>query len=112
MSCREIYASSCADKPHFGSGSGSGSSSTGFVSKGNRTRQDIGLELGWAINSVTGRARELLDDNNICGDGKDYSNTVARSLLRVVGMSDRVSFLVDSANNVSGMIQQVTSLRP
>ena len=47
------------------------------------TRQDIGLELGWAINSVTGRVRELLDMNNICEDGKDYSHTVARNLLRI-----------------------------
>jgi len=52
--------------------------------KGPITRQDIGLELGWAINSVTGRVRELLDKNNICEDGKDYSHTVARSLLRAV----------------------------
>ena len=48
------------------------------------TRQDIGLELGWAINSVTGRVRELLDMNNICEDGKDHSHKVARSLLRAV----------------------------
>ena len=48
------------------------------------TRQDIGHELGWAINSVTGRVRELLDKNNICEDGKDYSHAVARSLLRAV----------------------------
>ena len=52
--------------------------------KGPITRQDIGLELGWAINSVTGRVRELLDMNNICEDGKDYSHTVARNLLRIV----------------------------
>ena len=48
------------------------------------TRQDIGLELDWAINSVTGRVRELLDKGYIFEDGKDYSHTVARSLLRVV----------------------------
>jgi len=52
--------------------------------KGPITRQDIGYELGWAINSVTGRVRELLDKNNICEDGKDYSHAVARSLLRAV----------------------------
>ena len=48
------------------------------------TRQDIGLELGWAINSVTGRVRELLDKGHILEDGKDYSHSVARSLLRLV----------------------------
>jgi len=52
--------------------------------KGPITRQDIGVELDWPINSVTGRVRELLDKNNICEDGKDYSHTVARSLLRAV----------------------------
>ena len=52
--------------------------------KGPITRQDIGLELGWAINSVTGRVRELLDNNKICEDGKDRSHSVARSLLRIV----------------------------
>jgi hypothetical protein len=48
------------------------------------TRQDIGLELGWAINSVTGRVRELLDDNRIFESGKDHNHAVARSLLRAV----------------------------
>ena len=52
--------------------------------KGPITRQDIGLELGWPINSVTGRVRELLDKNNICEDGKDHSHKVARNLLRAV----------------------------
>ena len=52
--------------------------------KGPITRQDIGLELGWVINSVTGRVRELLDDNRICEDGNDTSHSVARKLLRVV----------------------------
>ena len=48
------------------------------------TRQDIGLELGWAINSVTGRVRELLDKNNIIEAGNDESHSVKRGLLRAV----------------------------
>lgn len=52
--------------------------------KGPITRQDIGLELGWAINSVCGRVRELLDGNNIREDGKDHTHKVARSLLRIL----------------------------
>ena len=52
--------------------------------KGPITRQDIGVELDWPINSVTGRVRELLDKNNICEDGKDHTHKVARSLLRAV----------------------------
>jgi len=52
--------------------------------KGPITRQDISQELGWAINSVTGRVRELLDTNYICEDGQDRSHSVARSLLRVM----------------------------
>jgi predicted transcriptional regulator len=52
--------------------------------KGPITRQDIAQELGWEINRITGRVRELLDKNNICEDGQDRSHSVARSLLRVM----------------------------
>jgi len=45
------------------------------------TRQDIGAALGWEINRVTGRVRELLDKNNIIESGNDTSNRVKRGLL-------------------------------
>jgi predicted transcriptional regulator len=48
------------------------------------TRQDIGEELGLAINSITGRVTELLSKGVICVDGQKYSNNVPRGLLRVV----------------------------
>ena len=47
------------------------------------TRQDIGLTLGWEINRVTGRVRELLDKNKIIEDGDDTSHPKARRLLKV-----------------------------
>ena len=53
-------------------------------SMGPITRQDIGLELGWAINRVTGRVRELLDSGSICEDGREYKNKIPRGLLRLV----------------------------
>ena len=47
------------------------------------TRQDIAASLGWEINRVTGRVRELLDKNNIIEAGNDTSHRVKRGLLRV-----------------------------
>ena len=47
------------------------------------TRQDIAANLGWEINRVTGRVRELLDKNNIIEAGNDTSHRVKRGLLRV-----------------------------
>jgi chromosome segregation and condensation protein ScpB len=47
------------------------------------TRQDIAASLGWDINRVTGRVRELLDKNTICEAGDDTSHSVRRGLLRV-----------------------------
>ena len=47
------------------------------------TRQDIAASLGWEINRVTGRVRELLDKNNIFEAGDDHSHPVKRGLLRV-----------------------------
>ena len=47
------------------------------------TRQDIGLTLGWEINRVTGRVRELLDKNKIMESGNDTSHSKARRLLKV-----------------------------
>tara|TARA_R110002126_G_scaffold161900_1_gene309759 strand:+ start:639 stop:887 length:249 start_codon:yes stop_codon:yes gene_type:complete len=48
------------------------------------TRQDIAASLGWEINRVTGRVRELLDKNNIIEAGNDESHSVKRGLLRAV----------------------------
>ena len=48
------------------------------------TRQDIAVNLGWEINRVTGRVRELLDKNNIIEAGNDESHSVKRGLLRIV----------------------------
>jgi|TARA_R110002124_G_scaffold137834_1_gene300819 DNA-binding MarR family transcriptional regulator len=45
------------------------------------TRQDIGAALGWEINRVTGRVRELLDKNNIIESGDDTSHSKKRGLL-------------------------------
>ena len=47
------------------------------------TRQDIAASLGWEINRVTGRVRELLDKNNIIEAGNDESHSVSRGLLRI-----------------------------
>ena len=47
------------------------------------TRQDIAASLGWEINRVTGRVRELLDKNNIIEAGNDTTHRVKRGLLRV-----------------------------
>ena len=47
------------------------------------TRQDIAANLGWEINRVTGRVRELLDKNNIIEAGNDTTHRVKRGLLRV-----------------------------
>lgn len=47
------------------------------------TRQDIGATLGWEINRVTGRVRELLDINQIMESGNDTSHSKARGLLKV-----------------------------
>jgi chromosome segregation and condensation protein ScpB len=47
------------------------------------TRQDIAASLGWEINRVTGRVRELLDKNAICEAGDDTSHKIKRGLLRV-----------------------------
>jgi chromosome segregation and condensation protein ScpB len=47
------------------------------------TRQDIAARLGWEINRVTGRVRELLDKNTICEAGDDTSHSVRRGLLRL-----------------------------
>ena len=47
------------------------------------TRQDIAASLGWEINRVTGRGRELLDKNNIIEAGNDESHSVKRGLLRI-----------------------------
>ena len=47
------------------------------------TRQDIGATLGWEINRVTGRVRELLDINQIMESGNDTSHSKARRLLKV-----------------------------
>ena len=42
------------------------------------TRQDIAENLGWEINRVTGRVRELLDKNNIIEAGNDTSHRLQR----------------------------------
>ena len=47
------------------------------------TRQDIAASLGWEINRVTGRVRELLDISRIIEAGNDTSHKVKRGLLRV-----------------------------
>ena len=47
------------------------------------TRQDIAASLGWEINRVTGRVRELLDKNSIIEAGNDTTHRVKRGLLRV-----------------------------
>jgi chromosome segregation and condensation protein ScpB len=47
------------------------------------TRQDIAANLGWEINRVTGRVRELLDKNSIIEAGNDTTHRVKRGLLRV-----------------------------
>jgi len=47
------------------------------------TRQDIAASLGWEINRVTGRVRELLDKNNIIEAGNYTSHRVKRGILRV-----------------------------
>ena len=47
------------------------------------TRQDIAASLGWEINRVTGRVRELLDNSKIIEAGNDTSHKVKRGLLRV-----------------------------
>ena len=48
------------------------------------TRQDIAASLGWEINRVTGRVRELLDNSKIIEAGNDHSHPVKRGLLRVI----------------------------
>jgi len=47
------------------------------------TRQELGLEMGWAINKVTGRVRELLDLGAIVVQGKQVKNNKSRGLLRI-----------------------------
>ena len=47
------------------------------------TRQDIAEALGWQINSVTGRVKELLDLGYIYESGTKIVNKRPRALLSV-----------------------------
>lgn len=47
------------------------------------TRQEIAEELGWQINSVTGRVKELLDMGYIYQSGAKTVNNRPRALLSV-----------------------------
>ena len=47
------------------------------------TRQDIAEDLGWQINSVTGRVKELLDMGYIYESGSKIVNNRPRALLSI-----------------------------
>lgn len=53
------------------------------TNKGGLTRQNLAQQLGWEINRVTGRVRELLDTGRIKETGRIYVDSKPRSLLEV-----------------------------
>ena len=54
-----------------------------FLLSGRATRQDIAERLGWEINRVTGRVRELIDAGKVIECGTVKAGGRSRALLKV-----------------------------